>query len=537
MKRTLLALTLLSAVPVLAIPPRLTLFITVDGLGSDTLLRHHRSLRGGLGQAIANGAFFPSVRFEYAQASTAPAHATLTTGANPWRHGVVSNRIWNRQSGRVERIFFDADHPALEAPPSEDDVSPQNLMAETLADSLRIATRMRGKAIALSGKARASIPMAGRLGQGWWFNEEVGKFVTGTWYAKELPRWARALNEKNPANVAFGKTWGLSLPEKSYLGEDDRPWESDWFGLGRKFPHPIGAGMSSPGPAYYAALASTPLAGDLLVQMARAAIDGEQLGRDEHPDLLFVGLSWFDPVFHSFGPNSWEIQDALVNLDRQVGELVAAAERAAGGRQNLLVLITADHGMAAIPEEWTAAGLPARRVNPTALQQGLSAELKRKFKADLFLGMDETDVYLNARAIAERSLDGAAVRRAAAHWLQSQPGIGLALARDDLFSSTDHAGFARALRVGYFPERSGDVLFFLDEHAVFIEENTGTSHGTPYSYDAVVPLVLLGKGVRAGVYRAEIPAVDVAPTVASALEIPLPSKCEGRARGEALGAR
>jgi predicted AlkP superfamily pyrophosphatase or phosphodiesterase len=537
MIRTLLALTLLSAAPVSANPPRLALFITVDALGSDTLLRQYRSLKGGLGQAIAGGAFFPSVRFQFAQPGTAAGHATLATGANPWRHGVVSNRIWNRETGRFEPILLDSDHPVLEAPPSLDDVSPQNLMAETLADSLRLSTRLRGKAIAISGKGRASIPMAGRLGQAWWFNETIGKFVTGTWYAKEVARWAKALNEKGVADGALGRTWTLSLPEKSYFGDDDRPWESDYLGLGRAFPHPIGAGMSSPGPTFYAAFASTPLIGDLLVQMARAAIDGEQLGRDEDPDLLMVSFSWFDHVYHLYGPYSWEMQDALVKLDRQISDLISAAERAAGGRQNLLVVITADHGGAAIPEEWTAAGLSARRVNPVTIQQGLITELRRKFKADLVLGMDESDLYLDSRAIAERSLDGPAVRRAAALWLQAQPGVAVALARDDLFANAEHAGYARALRLGYFPERSGDVVYTLSEHSVFTEERTGTGHGAPYAYDTIVPLVLVGKGVRPGVYRSEISATDVAPTVAAALEIPMPAKCEGTARGEAFGGR
>lgn len=537
MTRTLLALTVLCTATAWAKPPRLTLFITVDALGSDTLLRHHRGLKGGLGRAISNGAFFPSVRLEFAEPATAAAHATLSTGANPWRHGVVGNRWWNRETGRNEAIFVDADHPALEAPPGADDVSPQNLMAETLADALRFSTRMKGKAVAISGKARASIPMAGRLGQAWWFNETVGKFVTGTWYAKELPRWIRALNEKNPADAWFGKTWGLSLADKAYLGEDNRPWESDWHGLGRTFPHPLGAGMTSPGPAYYAALASTPFMGELLLQTARAALENEQLGRDDDADLLFVGFSWVDRVYHLYGPYSWEMQDALVKLDRQLGDLIAAAERAAGGKQNLLVVITSDHGGAAIPEEWTAAGLPAVRVSPAALQEGLVKELRRKFKADLVLGVDQADVYLDQRAIAERSLDGAAVRRAAAQWLQGQPSIAVAVARDDLFGSSDHAGFARALRVGYFPERSGDVMFIPRERHVLTEETTGTSHVTPYSYDALVPLVLFGKGVRPGVYRPQIPAVDVAPTVASALEIAPPAQCEGTPRGEAFNSR
>ena len=534
MRRILLVLALLAAVPGWAKPPRLTVFIVVDALGSDLLLRNRASLKQGLGQAIASGAFYPSMRFESSELVTAAGHATLSTGANPWRHGVVGNRVWNRQTGRTEPILADPDHPLLEAPPGDDDVSPARLMAETLADRLRLSTRMKGKVIALSGKARASIPMAGRLGQAWWFHEELGKFVTGTWYAKAPPAWMRSINERKPANAWFGTAWRLALPEKSYAGDDDRAWESDRYGLGRTFPHPIGAGTSAPGPAYYAALAATPMAGDLLVQMAKAALEGEQLGRDEQPDLLFVGFSDIDRIYHLFGPYSWEMQDALARLDRQLADLLAAAERAAGGRQNLLVVITADHGGAAIPEEWTAAGVPGARVKPDELQSGLAHELRRQFKADLVLGTEEEDVYLDARAIAERGLDGAAVRRAAAQWLESRPEIAVAVARDDLSSPFDRAGFARALRLGYFPERSGDVLFIPRAYHVLIGDQTGTSHATPYGYDAIVPLVLLGKDVRPGLYRREIPAVDVAPTVAAVLEMAPPAMCEGTVRHEAL---
>jgi hypothetical protein len=378
--------------------------------------------------------------------------------------------------------------------------------------------------------------MAGRLGQAFWFHEDLGRFVTGTWYAKALPAWARSFNERKPADAWFGTAWGLALPKTSYLGEDDRPRESDRNGLGRTFPHPLGAGLTAPGPGYYAALAGSPMVGDLIVQLARAALDGEQLGRDDQPDLLFVGFSAPDRIYHHYGPHSWEMQDALVRLDRQVGDLIAAAERAAGGAQNLFGVITADHGGAAIPEEWAAAGLPAARVNPAELQEGLAHELRRTFNGDLVLGMEEEDVYLDARAIAERGLDAATVRRAAAQWLRSRPEIAVAVARDDLFTSGDLAGFSQALRQGYFPERSGDVLLIPREYHVLLGDPTGTTHATPYGYDALVPLVLFGKDVRPGVYRRTISAVDVAPTIASVLEMAPPALCEGTARDEALDA-
>jgi predicted AlkP superfamily pyrophosphatase or phosphodiesterase len=155
------------------------------------------------------------------------------------------------------------------------------------------------------------------------------------------------------------------------------------------------------------------------------------------------------------------VQDALVRLDRALGDLLAAAERAAGGRANLLVVLSADHGGAAIPEELIAAGLPGLRIKPSSLKTALQAELTRAFGAPLLLAFSEFEVVLDDGAMDTRHLDGAAVRRAAAAWLARQPGVAVAVARDDLWGCDDLQGYQAALRRSYFPGRSGDVLFLL----------------------------------------------------------------------------
>lgn len=534
--RALPLLLLLLALPALAKPPRLTLFITVDAMGSDLLLRTQPRLKGGLRQLIDSGAFYPYARYGYAKPRTAPGHATLATGANPWRHGIVDNRIIDRATGKPERVFPDPTHPVLEAPLSNEDVSPANLMAETVADRLRLATQEQGKAIALSGKARSAIPLAGRLGQAYWYDETVGKFVTGTWYTKELPGWLKAFNAANPPEAWFGKvTWEPLLPRTAYTGEDDRPYEGEFYGLGRTFPHPLTGGLTSPGPQAYSAFAISPLSMDLVVKAARAAIDGEGLGKDEVPDMLAVSFSATDRIFHQYGPNSWEMQDTMYRLDKALGDLVAAAERAAGGRDNLLVVLSADHGGAAVPEHWAAEGMDAQRVDPGALSKGLTEALRAQFGGDVLATVEELDVYLGGKTLEGGKVDGAAVRRAAAAWLLKQPAITLAVARDDLYSMPDVAGLVMPLRRGYFPGRSGDVLFVVKPFHVISAEPTGTNHGTPYAYDQLVPFILSGKGVKPGTYTREISTTDVAPTVAAALGLSLPASAEGEPRYEALG--
>lgn len=536
MVRPLALALVLFSLPALAKPPRLALFITVDALSSELLLRTRRKFKTGMRQLLDGGAFYPYGRYGYAKPRTAPGHATLLTGADPWRHGITDNRMVDRASGQAISIFKDETHPVLEVPLSMatgGDTSPLNLMAETLGDRLRVSSRGRGKVVALSGKARSSIALAGRLGQAYWFDETVGKFVTGTWYTKEFPAWLKAFNGRGLADGYFSQQWVPLLPRTEYLGEDERPYEADEAGLGRSFPHVLSGGLQTPGPRSYAALAISPLSNDLLVQAAKAAIEGEALGKDEVPDLLAVSFSGTDRVFHTYGPYSWEMQDALYRLDRQVAELISAAERAAGGRSHLVIVLTADHGGAAMPEHWASEGVPARRLNPKKLAQGLAQALKARFpQVEMTVTQEESDIYLTGKAFEEGKADGAAVRRAAAEWLSKQPGIAAAVARDDLFTAPDVGGLLTPVRRGYYPGRSGDVLIVPQPFQVISTETVGTNHGVPYSYDQQIPIVFAGKGVKAGTYLQDINATDVAPTLAALLELGAPASAEGRARTE-----
>ncbi|MFZ5444692.1 MAG: alkaline phosphatase family protein [Myxococcota bacterium] len=534
LKRWSIVLLVLVSGLAMARPPKLTLFISVDSLGSDVLQRNRARFKYGFARLLTEGAVFPAARYEIAECVTGIGHSTMVTGTYPHRHGVVGNKVFNRATGKLEACFADAAHPVLEAPAAVEDVSPMNLLAETLSDRLRAATMLKGRSVAISGKGRAAVALAGRLGDAYWFHEQVGKFVTGTWYKKEFPAWVRTFNERKLPDGYHGKQWELTGAAKDYLGDDERPFESDWYGMTKVFPHPLSGGLPSPGPQSYSALASSPLMNEVMVEFAKAALDGEQLGKDDVPDLLSVSFSPLDRTYHLYGPTSWEMQDHLVKLDKALGELLSAAERAAGGKQNLLVVLTGDHGGANIPEEWASLGLDGLRVAPAAIQKGLSEELEKKFGVpNLVAALEEVDVYLDQKAIEAKKLDGAAVRRAAAAWLSKQPELQLGVARDDLLAVQDDA-LGRVLRNSFHPERSGDVLMVMKPFRVLESEKAGTSHGTPWSYDADVPIFLFGKGIKAGAFTTEAHPTDLAPTVAAILEMGAPASSEGRVLSDAV---
>jgi hypothetical protein len=520
--------------PVDARAPKLVLFIAVDSLGSDLLLRMRPRLHGGLAQILREGAFFPNTGYQHAETATAPGHATLATGANPWRHGIVGNRTFNGATGRWEAAFEDPDHPALGPSDAGAGSSPDRLLAETLSDRLRLDSQSRSKSIAISVKARAAIALAGKSGQAWWFHSDAGEFTTGTYYAKELPGWVKAFNAKRIPEQYFAKQWTLFGPRREYIGADDRPFESERYGLGRTFPHPLDVGKPTPGPHSHAALVASPYMNDILVQFAKGTMDAERLGRHPTADLLSIGFSSTDHVYHFFGPYSWEAQDAMLRLDASVAELISAAQKAAGGSENLLVVLTADHGGMAIPEELSAEGTTALRVDPARLQQGLTVALQTQFGANLLAGVSDTRVYLDPKAIATRRVDPTVARRFAAQWLSQQAPVALAVAKDDLSTGPPGAGYLSSLQKGHHAERGGDVLFILKPFHLLTESKTGTSHGSPYGYDSVIPFALFGNGVRPGLYPQKIHAVDIAPTIAALLQMGAPAMAEGTPRVEAI---
>jgi hypothetical protein len=345
----------------------------------------------------------------------------------------------------------------------------------------------------------------------YWFDTTSGGFVTSTFYRPDLHPWVAAFNAKKPADAYAGKTWAF-LDTTAGAG------------------HPM---PTAPGSPLYSAVYASPYGNDLLAALAEAAIEAEKLGQRGVTDLLSVSFSSNDAVGHTYGPDSPEVRDITVRTDRLFQAFLGRVD-ALVGLDHTLVILTADHGVAPLPELQQARRLPGGRLKGEELFTPIEDALKARFgEGKWILSTAGTSPYLNHALIAEKKLDPADVRRVAAIAAQSAPHVARVYTREQLLSgevSPDTIG--HRIRRSYNSSRSGDLEIVLEPY--WMRAANGTTHGTPYSYDAHIPLVFMGPGIRPGRYDATVALNDLAPTVATMLSVEIPSGSQGRVLHEML---
>ncbi|MES4793400.1 MAG: hypothetical protein C4321_10875 [Chloroflexota bacterium] len=346
-------------------PPRLVVLIVIDQFRQDFLTRFTPFFgTGGFRRLMEQGANFTSAHYTNSTTYTGPGHACIVTGTYPYKNGILAIYWYNRASKQREAMVYDPDAQLLDGPTEPtDETSPRNLIGTTIGDQLILSNNGHSRVLGLSNKDRAAQIPGGKLGKAYWFSERRGEMTSSTYYGRMLPRWLQEVNARRLPDASFNRPWTRLLPESAYniSRADDYPYESNVEGLGRTFPHPVNGRLAAPGPAFYAAFMLTPWANDYQFAVARAAIEAENLRRDEYPDFLSISLTAQDLVGHEFGPESQEAQDLVVRTDRQLAEFLAYLT----GRfapEDLLIAFTADHGGMPIPEYLASLGLQAGRI-------------------------------------------------------------------------------------------------------------------------------------------------------------------------------
>jgi hypothetical protein len=444
-------------------PPKLVVLIVIDQFREEYLTRFARYFGpDGFNSLRRRGAFFSGAHYRHASTYTGPDHAVIVSGAYPHRTGIVANNWYNRATGRREAMLYDptARLTGLDAAPT-DGTSPRNLIGSTLGDQLKLATGGRARVIALSLKDRSAIVLGGRLGRAYWFHERAGGFVSSSYYAAELPDWLRRFNARRLPDSYFGQTWDHLLPPDAYrdTGPDDARWETDLAHLGRAFPHRITGGLTKPGLEFYTAFTATPQATDYELECARAAIEGENLGADDSPDLLAISITANDYAGHAFGPYSQEVEDITVRTDRQLAEFFRYLNRRFG-QDSLLIALTSDHGVAPVPEFAASSGLDAGRVANAAVHDAIETALNARYgAAEWIAALEDPNIYLNDSAIRAKKLDREEVARAAGEACLAIPGVAASFTRGQLLQGAlPPTELAAAVERSFHPQRSGDVM-------------------------------------------------------------------------------
>lgn len=529
--------------------PNLVVVISVDQMRADYLDRFAPYFgEGGFNRLTRQGLKFTDNHYRHAVTKTGPGHAVMLTGVHADRHGIIGNEWRLRTWPALEQVncVEDREAPLVGAAPravrspggvleAKSGRSPRHLQASTVGDQLKLRHGAAAKVFGVADKDRAAILMTGKLADGAYWTEE-GRVVTSAFYRRELPDYLVAFNAERYAEKIFGREWTRLLDAKVYdavQGPDDAGGEESGVGLTRTFPKRIDGGRPAISKDFYEAFDHSPWNNDLVLMFARELIVREKLGQaDGAPDLLAIGFSQTDKIGHAYGPDSHEVMDSFVRLDRVLADLLLFLDEKIGP-QGYTVVLTADHGVAPLPERIQAMsrGLAAGRVKMSGLDELAIAALDAQFGAlaggERWAARDGLGYHLNPAALIQKNLAPGVGEEAVRAALLTHPAVAAAYTRTRLTDPAPLDRIGESMRLSYYPSRSPDVMIVLKPYHID-RANTGATHGTPYQYDTHVPQLWYGVGVSPGVRTERVGVDDIAPTLARLLGIPAPPQAEGR---------
>ena len=501
---------ILSAAP----PPKLVLAVVIDQFRYDYLLRFRADYNSGFARLLDKGAVFTDAHYIHAATVTAVGHSTFLSGATPSISGIIANEWFDRESGESVTSVSDPATKLVGGIPGRRGSSPRRMLVSTVPDELKIHSS-ETKVVSVSIKDRSAILPGGHMADGaYWYDNDANAWVTSSYYRDQLPEWATKLNKEQPSSRYLGMKW---LP---FDAKD---------GSGKPFCTMV-AGTKD---RFCGSIEATPWGNEMIEEFAERAIQGENLGRHGGTDVLAVSFSSNDYVGHAVGPDDPSVRDISIRTDRLLGKLLDAIDRRLGAG-NTLVILTADHGVAPVPEVNVARKMPGGRLNAGGLSENIGAALTKRFGPGKWLLSNSGGMlYLNQDAIRDKKLDPAEVERVASEAALQQQHIERVYTRAQLASGqVQQDSISRAFSLGFFGPRSGDLFVLQEPYYLF--DAAGTSHGTPYDYDNHVPVIFLGPGIKPGKYSTRIAVNDIAPTLAEILKVEQPSGSIGRILSEIL---
>lgn len=494
-------------------PPTLVVLLVVDQLRGDLLDRYASLFTGGFRRLMDQGLYFTNALHDHAKTETAPGHATISTGVYPGRAGIPSN-AWREGEGSDLHTVFNVVDPGvgLVGVPGLPGSSPGVLRRTGLADWVR-ESNPDAKVVSVSAKDRAAVLLAGKSkGEVYWFDSQVGRFVTSTYYRSENPSWLDQFNTEGMEVYWADSVWASVVPPEaaSLSAPDTADFEGD--GVHTFFPHSFLQEVVDPGPGDFSLwFETTPMLDKATLDVALLAMQEEALGKEGgRTDFLAVSFSQVDRVGHSYGPLSREQLDNLIRLDALIGDFLSALDREVGP-ENYVLGFTSDHGIMNMPERIEGGGKRLTSVDRAELEEALSVAAR---EANATSGLSTAQAMVDA--MKELSF------------------IGPAYTQEALAGEVPDDPVALLFQHSFTPGRGGGLLSMYGVE-MWWAENTlswgmpvGTTHGSPYHYDRWVPLVLMGPGIEAGRLDRLVRPMDLGPTLAGLAGISTPDDLDGK---------
>ncbi len=517
--------------------PKLIVGIVVDQMRSDYLYRYWDKLGDdGFKKLIHEGFECKNTHYNYVPTYTGPGHASIYTGTTPKDHGIVGNNWFDKETQRTLYCVSDTAVHAIEGVERSGQMSPRNLLCTTISDELRLFSNFRSKVVSVSLKDRAAILPGGHSGKAFWFDNLSNNFMTSTYYysgADSLPKWVENFNSRHLPHKYLGEVWKPLLDIKQYTEStsDNNLYESPFdtslsalpvFNYDLKLLSAIDNDL----------IRKTPFGNTLTMEMAIAAIEGEKLGIDDFCDMLNISFSSTDYVGHQFGTNAIETEDIYLRIDKDIAYLINYLNQKFG-KENILIFLTADHGALPnpgflsdnkIPGGFIYADLITSKIKKYFLQNYQDTAIFKKYIND--------QIYLDDYVIKSRKLNKEKIVDDIINLLLPIDFISDVISTTTISENDFNIGIRGMLNRGFNVKRSGDINVVYKPG--FIQTYggsrpfTGTTHGSPYRYDTMVPLYWYGWNIKKGKTVREINITDIAATLSSLLNICQPSGCSGR---------
>jgi predicted AlkP superfamily pyrophosphatase or phosphodiesterase len=510
--------------------PKLVVGIVVDQMRYDYLTRFWNHFdEGGFKRLVNDGFNCKNNHFNYAPTSTGPGHTSVYTGSAPATHGVIGNNWYDKVADEEVYCASDDSYASVGTTSDAGKMSPHRMNVTTITDELRLHTQMRGKTIAVAFKDRGAVLPGGHTANAayWFHGSDEGNWITSTYYMNELPKWVNSFNSSDKVEH-YKKPWTTAKPINTYVesGSDNNTYEGLLDGEATPmFPHDLPKLWEGNGK--YNILKVTPYGNSITTDFAIAAIEGEDLGKDQNTDFLAVSFSSTDYVGHFYGVNSKEIQDTYIRLDADLQRLFKTLDKKVG-ESEYTVFLTADHGAVNVPAYLKDQKIPAGYIEFDDMKSEFEEFLKYKFgTTDIVKNFSNYQYFLDHKVIKNLDIEVADAQQIIAKELLNYEGVDQVYTGQQMWQNNYTSGIPYILQNGYNQKRSGDVLLVL-KPGVISYSRTGSTHGSPQIYDTHVPLLFYGKGVKKGStnQRTEIP--DIAPTLASMLGIAFPNGTTGK---------